>query len=67
MGIIFWMVAGFLIGGLPCLSAAWIFVIRGGGNPGVFVVLLMIAPVAAMSGGIIGMWLAWNRPKRPLL
>jgi hypothetical protein len=67
MGVVFWMVAGFLIGGLPCLFAAFLFVTRGGENPGVFVVLLMIAPLTALSGGIVGMFLAWKRPKRPLL
>ena len=66
MGIIFWMVAGFLIGGLPCLTAAVVLLI-GRGDPYVMFVLLAIAPLAAMSGGVIGMWLAWKQLKRPLL
>ena len=63
MGIIFSMVAGFLLGGSPCLGAAFLFFAEGRDNPKMFFVLLMIAPFAALSGGIILTWLAWKRLK----
>jgi hypothetical protein len=67
MGIITSMVAGFLVGGSSCLGAAYLFATAGGNNLGLCVVLLMIAPLAALSGGGIGMWLAWRNLKPPKL
>jgi hypothetical protein len=65
-GVISSMVAGFLIGGSSCLVAAYLFVTVGGGAYAALAwLMLMIAPLAALSGGAIGMWLAWGYLKRP--
>ena len=66
MGIIFGMVAGFLIGGLPCLGAAYLFATGFGGTFAPFgLLLVIIAPLAALSCGVIGIWFAWKNLKRP--
>lgn len=56
--------AGFLIGGLFCLAAAWIFGSMER-SPAYAVLSLFASPVVATIGGLIGMWLARNRPKPP--
>jgi hypothetical protein len=63
MRIIFGMVGGFLIGGLPWPFAALISLMSGGNVNEVFS-FLVITPFAAIFGGIVGMRLASKQPKR---
>jgi hypothetical protein len=62
------MVAGFLIGGSSCLGAAYLLATEFGRNFAAFgFLMLLMAPLAAFSGGAIGIWLAWKNLKRPPL
>jgi hypothetical protein len=65
-GIISSMVAGFLIGGSSCLGAAYLLAtVSGGTFAALGWLMLLIAPLAALFGGGIGIWLAWKSLKRP--
>jgi hypothetical protein len=68
MGIITSMVAGFLVGGSSCLGAAYLLAtVSRGAFASLGWLMLLIAPLAALSGGGIGIWLAWKNMKRPQL
>lgn len=64
VGIITPMVVGFLSCGLLCLVAALLFITIGG-NAFAGFTAVFLAPLAALFGGIMGIWMTWNRSKRP--
>jgi hypothetical protein len=64
--LLFWMVSGFLIGGLTP-TAACAFLLPGDALREYFPIALKCVPPAAILGGIIGMSYGWTRPRRPPL
>ncbi|HEY7313172.1 MAG TPA: hypothetical protein VH643_27740 [Gemmataceae bacterium] len=61
--LLFWMVSGFLIGGL-IPTAACAFLPPGEAAREWFFIALKLVLPAAILGGIIGMSYGWTRPRR---
>jgi hypothetical protein len=62
VGIIFWTVAGFLVGGMPLPFAACLFYMNCGKGPYITFLALMATPLTALLGGLLGAWFAWKCP-----
>jgi hypothetical protein len=60
----FWMLAGFLIGGLTPTAACAFLPTREATQAGLGVAL-WLAPPAAILGAIIGQFYGWRQPRRP--
>jgi hypothetical protein len=63
---LFWMVSGFLIGGL-IPTAACAFLPPGEAIRECFPIALKVVPLAAILGGLVGMSYGWTRPRCPPL
>jgi hypothetical protein len=62
--LFFGVVVGCLLSGSLCFSVA-MFLSSRAADPSVVFTLLLVVPLVAVLGGIVGALLSWKRPKEP--